>query len=165
MGEKGVRLVRKGIPAMPIKYHCPNCGKRYVEWGAEKLGFKCPECEGEELIRMGLPSDRPARRPSLKRILRKAAPVPHEELPEALPDEVEEAEEVEEVEIAQKAVVAVEGEDGEGFVPDAEELVAQEPTGEVELDVSEGLDFAESSPAISEEPGDESELSNNDWRA
>ncbi len=36
---------------MAIKYFCPKCHKRFVEWGAQKNGFKCPnpDCEKEEL--------------------------------------------------------------------------------------------------------------------
>ena len=28
---------------MPVKYECPKCGRRFTEWGAEKVGFKCPK--------------------------------------------------------------------------------------------------------------------------
>ena len=38
---------------MPLKYYCPKCSKRYVDWGAEKLSFKCPDCDGETLYRVG----------------------------------------------------------------------------------------------------------------
>lgn len=38
---------------MPLKYYCPKCEKRYVDWGAEKLGFKCPSCPNETLFRVG----------------------------------------------------------------------------------------------------------------
>jgi len=33
------------------KYYCPKCHRKFIDWGAEKLGFKCPnkECEGEPL--------------------------------------------------------------------------------------------------------------------
>lgn len=40
-----------------IKYVCPKCGKKFVEWGAQKLGFKCPHCKDSELQRMGISSD------------------------------------------------------------------------------------------------------------
>jgi len=59
---------------MAVKYHCRKCGKRYIDWGAEKLGFKCPDCDGEELVRVGAGEDRVVKRPSLKRRARKAAP-------------------------------------------------------------------------------------------
>ncbi len=52
---------------MAIKYHCPKCGKRYVEWGAEKLGFRCPDCQDEELIRVGASPDKLGQTPSLRR--------------------------------------------------------------------------------------------------
>ena len=35
---------------MAVKYRCPKCEKRFIDWGAEKLGFVCPECEGEKLL-------------------------------------------------------------------------------------------------------------------
>ena len=38
---------------MAVKYFCPKCGLRFVDWGAEKLGFKCPACPEQELIRVG----------------------------------------------------------------------------------------------------------------
>ena len=28
---------------MPSKYECPRCGRKFTQWGAEKLGFKCPK--------------------------------------------------------------------------------------------------------------------------
>ena len=36
---------------MAIKYYCPKCRRRFVEWGAKKSKFKCTndECAGEEL--------------------------------------------------------------------------------------------------------------------
>lgn len=38
---------------MPLKYYCPKCDKRFIDWGAEKLGFKCPDCKDETLYRVG----------------------------------------------------------------------------------------------------------------
>lgn len=35
---------------MAVKYRCPKCEKRFIDWGAEKLGFVCPDCEGEKLL-------------------------------------------------------------------------------------------------------------------
>lgn len=63
---------------MTVKYHCRKCGKRFIDWGAEKLGFKCPDCDGEELVRVGSPDDKAAKRPSLKRKPRRivAPPLP-----------------------------------------------------------------------------------------
>ena len=54
---------------MPIKYHCPSCNRRFVDWGAEKLEFKCPDCEGEKLILVGADKESGAasQKPSLKR--------------------------------------------------------------------------------------------------
>lgn len=54
---------------MPIKYHCPSCNRRFVDWGAEKLEFKCPDCEGEKLVLVGADkeSGTAVQKPSLKR--------------------------------------------------------------------------------------------------
>lgn len=43
---------------MPVKYQCPKCERKFVDWGAEKLNFVCPDsdCEGETLVQMGLHS-------------------------------------------------------------------------------------------------------------
>jgi len=61
---------------MGLKYHCPKCGKRYIEWGAEKLGFRCPDCDDEELVRVGVSEEKAAKKPTLKRTVRKATPKP-----------------------------------------------------------------------------------------
>ncbi|MCC6144552.1 MAG: hypothetical protein IT368_12165 [Candidatus Hydrogenedentes bacterium] len=61
---------------MAVKYHCPKCGRRFAEWGAEKLGFQCPhddlcphDAEGEaiELVKQGSQDDGGKSKPSLKR--------------------------------------------------------------------------------------------------
>ncbi len=60
---------------MAVKYTCPKCGRRFTEWGAEKLGFKCPKddnCPKEvyddiELVRMGMSEDRVIKKPSLRK--------------------------------------------------------------------------------------------------
>ena len=56
---------------MAIKYHCPKCGKRYIDWGAEKAGFKCPDCEDEELVRVGENDQTIGRKPSLRRSVKR----------------------------------------------------------------------------------------------
>ena len=65
---------------MAVKYHnpsCPqNCGRRWVDWGAEKLGYKCPEC-GEALVPISMgESPSGAKKPTLKRKKKKAAAPP-----------------------------------------------------------------------------------------
>jgi len=61
---------------MAVKYECPECGRRFLEWGAEKNGFKCPNddnCpeghpEDIELTAIKFDQDQPIRRkPTLKR--------------------------------------------------------------------------------------------------
>ena len=66
---------------MPVKYQCPKCGRRFAEWGAEKLGFTCPADENcpedaaeeqIELVRMGINDDRlPTKKSAPKRLVRR----------------------------------------------------------------------------------------------
>lgn len=77
---------------MPLKYFCPKCDKRYVDWGAEKLDFKCPDCKDQALQRVGAPPEGAAAAPSLSKSAakRKAKPkaktvVGDEALADALP--------------------------------------------------------------------------------
>jgi hypothetical protein len=69
---------------MTVKYSCPKCNRRFADWGAQKMGFKCPHdencppgTEDEEitLLRVGAPvedADAP-QKPTLKR--KKAKPI------------------------------------------------------------------------------------------
>ncbi len=68
---------------MTVKYQCPKCGRRFAEWGAEKIGFTCPadeNCPDDaadeqiELVRMGINDDRlPTKKSGPKRTLRRPA--------------------------------------------------------------------------------------------
>ncbi len=114
---------------MAVKYYCRRCGKRFVDWGAEKLGFKCPDCDDEELVRVGVSEEKLLKRPSLKRKVRRpAAAVPATEEDILTPDleefEVEEPE-VEEViaepAVATEADLEIEGETAPETPEEAEE--------------------------------------------
>ena len=78
---------------MPAKYECPVCGRRFTEWGAEKVGFGCPGdewCPKErpdkiELVRVGASEDRPKKKPSLKR--QRRIPTPKKVAPPVEEDE------------------------------------------------------------------------------
>ena len=61
---------------MPLKFYCPKCEKRFIDWGAEKLGFKCSTCTGEALFRVGTHPDGEDGAPSLSKAAakRKAKP-------------------------------------------------------------------------------------------
>ncbi len=63
--------------AVAVKYICPKCGRRFVDWGAEKLNFKCPteECAEETLVLLGSESADLEDKPKLKRV-RKAKVAP-----------------------------------------------------------------------------------------
>jgi len=39
---------------MTVKYRCPKCERKFIDWGAEKLGFKCPDCEDTELSQISM---------------------------------------------------------------------------------------------------------------
>lgn len=56
---------------MPLKYYCPKCNKRYVDWGAEKLDYKCPDCDGKALCRVGAQPESEAAAPSLSKAVPK----------------------------------------------------------------------------------------------
>lgn len=92
---------------MPVKYHCPKCHRRFTEWGAQKVGFKCPHDEwcpkdalGEiELIRGGVIEEKPAKKTVVKRPPKKVTTPENVEFDtgeEVLVPDVEEVEEVEE---------------------------------------------------------------------
>lgn len=145
---------------MTAKYHCRKCGKRFVDWGAEKLGYKCPDCDGEELIRVGSPDDKTVRRPSLKRKPRvRPVPIPMEE--EDLTIEDIEAEPVEE----------------EAIYTDEEEEVEEEPefleteTEPVEAEADEEAlieaeaDFGTVTPTVGEDIDEALPESEEDWPA
>jgi DNA-directed RNA polymerase subunit RPC12/RpoP len=58
---------KKGISSMSVKYYCSKCDKRFIEWGAEKMDFKCPDCVDEALLKVGMQQDKPGKKPTLKR--------------------------------------------------------------------------------------------------
>jgi len=58
---------------MSAKYYCPKCERRFVDWGAEKLGYVCPSCEGEQLLKVGARGADSEAPPTLKRKPVKAA--------------------------------------------------------------------------------------------
>lgn len=50
-----------------IKYICPQCGKKFVEWGAEKFNFKCPHCHDVPLEKIGVSSEQIMSTPKMRR--------------------------------------------------------------------------------------------------
>ncbi len=62
---------RKGIATMAQKYACTKCGKKFVDWGAEKIkaGEGCDDCKGEflELVGFDAAQAAPKKKPSLTR--------------------------------------------------------------------------------------------------
>ena len=164
---------------MAIKFECPRCGRKFTEWGAERLGFKCPHdanCPKEaadeeiELIRSGGSDDKHASRASLKRTpaKRKAAVPKHSVDDEAIAPDIEEMEDDEKADDEddeEPDIVA--GEDDEAADTDAvDEVVVvvvddedvEEDTDDIEVDdeeTEEELDF-EASPPV--EPATEPDI-------
>ena len=145
---------------MAVKYHCKKCGKRFVEWGAEKLGFKCPDCEKEDLVRIGLSDEKAVRKPSLKRRPRRVttslATMDDEGIPADIEDvEMEEPEEEETVFLASDDEGESVGFDLEGVIP-VDAIVGAESA---ELDIPD--EFGEVAAPLAddtlEEPIDDTE--------
>ncbi|HNR30342.1 MAG TPA: hypothetical protein PKI11_05595 [Candidatus Hydrogenedentes bacterium] len=136
---------------MPVKYKCPKCERRYVEWGAEKYGFKCPHCVQEELVRLGAVEQSSSRQTSMKRRLRRPAPqpVPDEEAemlevveapaPEDVDEEEEELEEEEEVQVGvgAAAVPSTEEDADTDAEPAADETLIE---GEEDMEIGGGFE-------------------------
>lgn len=61
-----------------VKYICPKCGRRFVDWGAEKLQYKCPteECNEETLVLPGASDEDQEERPALKKSRKRKTAVP-----------------------------------------------------------------------------------------
>ncbi|HOD48394.1 MAG TPA: hypothetical protein PLM14_14490 [Candidatus Hydrogenedentes bacterium] len=137
---------------MPVKYECPKCGRRFTEWGAEKVGFKCPKdqwCTKEhpddvELVRVGSSDEGLSRRPTLKRTPRKIAqpkqPVIEFDEDEALVPDVEELEAEEEFEEEEEEELVIETEDEETVAAPEEEAGAiEELPDEEEAEAEENV--------------------------
>lgn len=143
---------------MAVKYHCKKCGKRYIDWGAEKLGFKCPECDGEELVRVGAGEDRVVKRPSLKRRARKAAPTFAGTEDDAL---VADLDVLDEVADDDELIVAVGTDDAEAeYDLDTAAPADVDDVEETDLELTEDLSFDEVTPAAgdAEEPLPEADV-------
>lgn len=139
---------------MAVKYYCPKCGRRFVDWGAEKLGFKCPSdtCEGEELVLVGAESSEVVSSvQKVKRAKKRKAIVPNVSADIDVPElETEFAEDVdidededdleEEEEEEEGAAVLVADDDNSVVVPaeddDAEEVEDDETFSDA-LDIDE----------------------------
>jgi DNA-directed RNA polymerase subunit RPC12/RpoP len=151
---------------MAVKYHCRKCGKRFVEWGAEKLGFKCPDCEGEDLVRVGLSDEKGARRPSLKRKGRRPVPVVSVAEDDLIAPDIEEVE-TEEIEGEAPQTVFI-ADDDEGPQADldlaevlpAAEVVEAEPA---DLEVPEDVGFGEVTPPVEDNGLHEPLVDNGEW--
>jgi hypothetical protein len=142
----------RGLLKMPVKYECPKCGRRFTEWGAEKVGFKCPRdqwCtkdhpEDVELVRVGSSDEGMSRRPTLKRTPRKIAQpkqaaVELDEDEALVPDmeEIEAEDEFDDDEEEEEGVVIEEDDETEGDAPDTDSVSDDEDDEDEELEIEE----------------------------
>lgn len=134
---------------MAIKFQCPRCGKRYVDWGAEKLGFKCPDCKDQDLLRIGLSGDDAEARPKLKRKAlrpekgaRPAAPKNLDEDEPIMDEMAADEEEMDEEE--EPEVVVGEGDKALGGEIDEVSEAVDEDEEEADDETPVGLDFEDS---------------------
>jgi len=129
---------------MPIKFHCPKCETRYVEWGAEKLGFACPRCEGQKLVRLGSVTSPLEAAPSLKRRIKKPEKSFAEEDMSTEYEAFEEGFESEETVAISPGLAAYTDEDVAVETVDGTEagiIVDEEAATADDFDIHEGLDF------------------------
>ncbi len=136
---------------MAVKYFCPKCERRFVEWGAQKLDFKCPteECEQETLVLVGSTDLDGEDKPKAKRVKKAKSIVPltnpEDDIAELdggfidedsdLDEEEEELEEEEEEPLATPAVVA--DDDADDVVIDDEETTEEDDTFVEALDLDD----------------------------
>ena len=150
---------------MAVKYHCRKCGKRFVDWGAEKLGFKCPECEDEELVRAGSPEDRLAKRPSLKRRVRKAAPALALDEEGYMGDADEDTEEI--MDDEDRLLLAGDSDEGSGREPsfdlDGAGVGEVDELEDTDLDLGEDIAFDDEAAPIGEDGLDDAVPEADEW--
>lgn len=62
---------------MADKYHCTSCGRRFVDWGAKKLEFKCPtsDCNQSDLLLLDSDNFLTETKPKAKRSVKRKTPV------------------------------------------------------------------------------------------
>jgi len=142
---------------MPVKYQCPKCGRRFAEWGAEKLGFKCPAddaCPANaseeviELVRVGTQEEKSPRKTTLKRVPRRAvAGVPASEVDEKFGEDVNSYEDSdvdtdgdEDIEVGDEEEEYAEGEDDESSDDDSGDEDYDEETDDADADDEEEED-------------------------
>lgn len=129
---------------MPIKFHCPKCGTRYVEWGAEKLGFVCPHCEGQKLVRLGSVTSPIEAPPTLKRRVKKPEKSFAEEDMSTEYEVFEEGFESEETVVISPGLAAYVDEETvvEAVAGEEADIIVDEEAGTAEdFEIPEDLDF------------------------
>ncbi|HOV61055.1 MAG TPA: hypothetical protein PK349_08340 [Candidatus Hydrogenedentes bacterium] len=111
---------------MAGKYYCPKCHRKFIDWGAEKVGFRCPSkgCDGEPLKLIDPKTLENMEKPKVKKPKRKkerVVPVSSEyDLEDGVSEVPLEEEEYEEVEDQ------LEEELDDDYLEDEEEEIAEE---------------------------------------
>lgn len=136
---------------MAVKYYCPKCGRRFVDWGAEKLGFKCPSdtCEGEELVLIGSKaSDASGSTQKVKRAKKRKSILPGlasdidiTEMEEGFVEDMDLVEEEEEEELGEEDEL-----EEEGVLP----VIVDEVEAEVEAIVDDDTEEVDDDDAFSD---------------
>jgi hypothetical protein len=142
-----------------------------VEWGAEKLGHKCPDCENEELVPAGQSEEKVVRRTTLKRKPRRPLPSAHVAESEIIVPDIEEieAEEVEvefEREDTAAAVFLAPDDEGAHVGLDLEDVVPVDDLAEAdstELALGEDLPFSDTTPPLGGEGIDDAVVETDEW--
>lgn len=143
---------------MAVKYQCPKCGRRFTEWGAEKLGFKCPQDEfcpkdatdDIELVPAGQGEEKTPKRVSLKRTIRRR-PTPRKpvaEEDEALVPDVDEF-----------------GEDDSDAVDENDDSIEADDSDDAEAGTGDGSDFEGTDDDSDEDSDDDDEEADTDGYA
>ncbi|HNY86575.1 MAG TPA: hypothetical protein P5141_02220 [Candidatus Hydrogenedentes bacterium] len=131
---------------MPIKYYCPKCHRRFLEWGAEKLSHTCPnpECGSESLVLMESTTLEAPEKPKLKKVKRKKTPpvIPlgdDFDVDEAMVDMPLEDEDFEDVEVEEEELETEEVEETEEVLEETADDFEEEAeaTDDLEADDTE----------------------------
>ena len=132
---------------MPIKYYCPKCHRRFLEWGAEKLAFACPnpDCEAEQLVLMESTTLEAPEKPKLKKVKRKKTPpvIPMGDdfdVDEAMVDMPLEDEDFEDVEVEEEELEAEEAEEVEEVMEETTDEFEEEVAVEEDIEPDEADD-------------------------
>lgn len=124
---------------MAVKYHCPTCGRSFVDWGAIKLEFKCPTegCSHAALVLPGVGTTNIGVKPKSKRSKKTLVPItnPEERISELDADAVDD--DSNNLDAVVNNEVYDDDDDVDDDVDDDEPIILEEETAETESDPSD----------------------------